>query len=425
MRLWKVAFGALKDQNSILLASLARRTALRRPEIEAAVIKATTHDEYPIEQSYVDRVCDWIRLSPTAHLRIVVWAITTRLEKTRSWVVALKGLMLMHRVLRLHVSSADGTGRLPFDLSGFTDGHSSPERMWAQNAFIRSYFTFLDQKSLTDRDARPCGARGAHGGLIGATESNYSPSPVSTAGSSRETCTTSKKSHLIHHFSSFSISEDLAALESQQRLLDALLQVTPLSSELAALPLVVTAMEMIVFEVYDVYRRICSRVGKVLLRIYTAEKAEATVALRVVKRATLQDRDLTAFFEHCTGLGLIHNFQCPKVKEIPEEDIQELEDIINGTSSSNISPSSNSSQNNNNIRRLAIMEASQVQRREEREEPAVGAKGGPQTVIITERWETFDDKLIFEPTPPPITTAHGCAKSNFCEKQELPDLISF
>ncbi|CAH9134371.1 unnamed protein product [Cuscuta epithymum] len=423
MRLWKLAFGALKDQNSILLASLARRTALRRPEIEAAVIKATTHDEYPIEQLYVDRVCDWIRLSPVAHLRIVVWAIATRLEKTRSWVVALKGLMLMHRILRLHVSSADGTGRFPFDLSGFTDGHSSPERMWAQNAFIRSYFAFLDQKSSTDKDARPCGARGAHGGLIRASESNYSPSPVSTASSSRET--TSKKTHLSLHLSSFSISEDLAALESQQRLLDALLQVMPLSSELAALPLVVTAMEMVVFEVYDVYRRICSGVGKVLLRIYTAEKAEAMVALRVVKRATLQDGDLVAFFEHCTGLGLIHNLQCPKVNEIPEGDIQELEDIINGTASSNFSPSSNSSQNNSNTRRLAIMEASQGQRREEREEPAVEAKGGLQTVIITDRWETFDDKPILEPTPPSITTAHGCANSNFCDKQELPDLISF
>ncbi|RAL48055.1 hypothetical protein DM860_017846 [Cuscuta australis] len=404
MRLWKVVSGALKDHNSLLLASFATRTALRRPEIEAAVIRATTHDEFPVDQRCVDKVCHWIRLSPGANFRPVLWAIAARLEKTRSWVVALKALMLLHRVLSSD-AAPDGIGRLPFDLSGFSDSHSCPEKTWAQNAFVRSYFAFLDQKS--------------------ATASRTNPTRSASFGS-----TGRRRGEQSRRLSPFNVAEDLAALEKLQGLLDVLLQVTPQQPELAALPLVATAMDLVVFEVYDVYRLICSGVTKVLLRIYTAERAEAKVALRVMQKAAVQGGDLAAFFEICTELGLIHNLQCPKVKRIPEEDIRELEDIISGrTSPSTSSSSSDSSSGHVKTRSNPSPETGGGRRRREGEgRDAAVEKGGLKTLIITDRWETFDDdQPILESTPPllqPIAVRGG-DDGNCCDRREVPDLISF
>jgi hypothetical protein len=38
-------------------------------------------------------------------------------------------------------------GRLPFDLSNLNDAHLNPSKGWGVNAFVRSYFAYLDQKS--------------------------------------------------------------------------------------------------------------------------------------------------------------------------------------------------------------------------------------------------------------------------------------
>lgn len=145
-KLWNRAAGALKDQNSIVLASLARRTALRRPDVEAMVIWATSHDDSAVDYDSVEKVYRLIRLSPN-HFKPLIWAISRRMEKTGSWVVALKGLMLMHGVFSCKVPAVRQIGRLPFDLSNFRDRHSSSWKTWGYNDFIRAYFAFLDQKS--------------------------------------------------------------------------------------------------------------------------------------------------------------------------------------------------------------------------------------------------------------------------------------
>lgn len=55
--------------------------------------------------------------------------------------------MLIHGVFCCQIPSVQRIGRLPFDLSGFKDGHSSPSKTWGYDAFVRSYYAYLDQKS--------------------------------------------------------------------------------------------------------------------------------------------------------------------------------------------------------------------------------------------------------------------------------------
>ncbi|KAF3623649.1 putative CASP-like protein-like [Capsicum annuum] len=146
MRLWRKVSGLLKDQNSVWIDSLLRRTTLWNPDIEAAVIKATSHDEFSMNMKNVDRIFRWLRLSST-NLKPLIWAISIRTEKMRSWVVAIKVVILMHGLYSTRLPCIQRIGRLTFDLSNFKDGHSRNYKMQGINVFIRSYFAFLDQKS--------------------------------------------------------------------------------------------------------------------------------------------------------------------------------------------------------------------------------------------------------------------------------------
>ncbi|KAI3849007.1 hypothetical protein MKX03_011450 [Papaver bracteatum] len=97
MKILKTTSALLKDKNSILLAKLSRKSSYRNPDLETAIIKATSHDESKIDYKNAQRVFNWVRNSFT-FIKPLIWSLSTRMEKTRSWVVALKGLMLMHGI---------------------------------------------------------------------------------------------------------------------------------------------------------------------------------------------------------------------------------------------------------------------------------------------------------------------------------------
>ncbi|KAK6921572.1 AP180 N-terminal homology (ANTH) domain [Dillenia turbinata] len=296
MRLWRRASGALKDKNSIIAANLARRASYRHPDLEAAVIKATNHDESSLDYKNAQRVYAWIRTSP-AYLKPFLWALSMRLEKTRDWVVAIKGLMLLHGVFCCRIPAVKQIARLPFDLSDFNDGHSRPVKTWGINIFIRAYFAYLDQKSMMlsmeYQDQRQRQRR---------TWEEQSPP-------------------LVH---------DLVKLQQLQGLLDMLLQLKPQSYSMLV-GLIREAMDCIIIEIFDIYSKICHGIARVLVRVYSASgKLEAAMALKVLQKATVQGESLILYFEFCRGFGLMKESEFPKVERIPEEDFEELERIING-----------------------------------------------------------------------------------------------
>lgn len=186
MKVWKRAVGVLKDKNSIYLAGLSRRTPYRNPHVEAIVIKATSHDDSSVDYKNFQRVYQWARTSPL-YMKPLISSLSTRMEKTRSWIVALKGLMLIHGVFCCKIPAVQRIGRLPFDLSSFTDGHST--RAWGFNAFVRAYFAYLDKRST-----------------LVSSEILKPPSPVEAT-----------------------LSEELQRLVTWQSLFDLLLQVSPIS----------------------------------------------------------------------------------------------------------------------------------------------------------------------------------------------------
>ncbi|XP_059281487.1 putative clathrin assembly protein At1g25240 [Lycium ferocissimum] len=392
MRLWRKASGLLKDQNSIWLASLSRRTSFRNPEMEAAIIKATSHDEFSIDMKNVDRVYKWLRLSPS-HLKSLIWSISLRMEKTRSWVVAIKGLMLMHGVYSSKIPAIQRIGRLPFDLSNFKDGHLDPSKIWGINAFIRAYFTYLDQKSsllFMNLQERRNLLNLEHVNNDNNNNNNY----TIVVGEGR-----------------YSMIQDLVLLQKLQFLLDMLLETRPLC-ETAVVPLVLEAMDCVMIEVFDVYSRICNGIARILLRIYSAGKVEASMALRIVQKATIQGEELSFYFELCRSIGVKNAIEGPRIEQIPDEDIKELEEIINGVSEKDAQL----------CKTIVVHEKTSDQNLE---------KQTKLRTVITDDWEKFDEDLmqndgvLIKVAPNSINPFETCTNNVPSKPQELPDLISF
>ncbi|KAE8668999.1 putative Homeobox protein 32 [Hibiscus syriacus] len=289
MGLWNRITGVIKDKKSVVLANFPGKSSYRSAVLETAIINATSHDEGRIDKRSAQIVFSWIRASPIS-IRPLLWALSTRMDKTRSWVVAIKGLMLMHGVFHCNVPAVQKMGRLPFDLSSFSDEYSGPSRTWGFNAFIREYYAFLDQRATiwSEKDYR----KGDQGSLM---------------------------------------SQQLTRLDKWQSLLDMLLQVRPRAQNMK-LGLILEAMDCIIIEIYDVYSRICTEITNVLLSVYSAEKSEAASALKILQKATVQGEQLSSFLEFCKEFGVLNASEIPMISQIPEEEVEELKRIINGAS---------------------------------------------------------------------------------------------
>ncbi|EOY01271.1 hypothetical protein QUC31_013867 [Theobroma cacao] len=341
MTLWKRAAGAIKDRNSIVVANLSRKSSFRNPDLEAAIIKATSHDEYFIDKRNAQRVFSWIRASPIS-LRPFIWGLSKRMEKTQSWVVAIKGLMLMHGVFCCKVPAVQKIGRLPFDMSSFSDGHSRSSKTWGFNAFIRAYFAFLDQRAIVSFEQD--------------NKRDEQPSLM---------------------------LQQLSKLQKWQSLLDMLLQIRPLADNMKV-GLILEAMDCVIIEIFDVYSKICSEIARVLMKIYSVGKVEAVMALKILQKAMMQGEELSLYFEFCQEYGVLNANEFPTVTQIPEEDVQELERIINGASEKTYKDVS--FKENNQMARVVREEHNAIV---EQKEP----KGALKT-IITDKWVVFDENII-------------------------------
>ncbi|XP_012570562.1 putative clathrin assembly protein At1g25240 [Cicer arietinum] len=294
MRLWKKATGVLKDKYSIWAAKLSPYGPCRNPDLETVVIKATSHDEQCMDYKNVQRVFQWLRTSPL-YLKPLLYALSMRMQRTRSWVVALKGLILIHGIFCFDLPMVQRMGRLPFDLSQFSDGHINPEKGWVFNAFIRSYFAYLDQKSTILR-----------------TEAK------------RLQNKNRKESEEL------TLVEELEKLEELQKLIDMLLQIKPKRDVDMNVVLILEAMDCVMDEIIEVYGKFCKEIKRVLLRICDiGGKEEAIIGLDIIRKSQSQGDKFHLYVDFCREIGVVNTSECPKILRISEKEIEELKEIIN------------------------------------------------------------------------------------------------
>ncbi|KAJ4973254.1 hypothetical protein NE237_006428 [Protea cynaroides] len=342
MRLWKRAAAVFKDNNSIALAKLSRRTSFRHPELESAIIKATSHDEFSIDYKNTKRVFTWVRTS-SSFLKTFIWVLTKRMQKTRDWVVAIKGLMLLHGVVCCNIPAFRKIGRLPFDLSDFTDGHSKNPEIWGFNVFIRTYFAYLDQRAVF----------------------LSSDAPLDDLKEGKD--------------ADLSMVKVLVELQRLQTLLDMLIQIKPCNYGMNV-RLIHEAMDCIVIEIFDIYSRLCRGIAGVLVGIFDSGKIEASMALRVLHKAVSQGQELSLYFEFCKDFGVLNASSFPRIEQIPEEDLRDLEQMLKGKVSEN--------NNDESYQGEKAIVPIDTPSNEKQENPDKSSK-----TIVTENWVVFDDEF--------------------------------
>ncbi|XWS72677.1 hypothetical protein CRYUN_Cryun02cG0061100 [Craigia yunnanensis] len=169
------AIGAVKDQTSIGIAKVASNMA---PDLEVAIVKATSHDDDPADEKYIRAILNLTSYS-RGYVNACVSAVSKRLGKTRDWIVALKALVLVHRLLndgdpvfQEEILYATRRGTRLLNMSDFRDeAHSSS---WDHSAFVRTYAMYLDQRlELMLFDRKSGGSSSAGGSSHGNGDDRY------------------------------------------------------------------------------------------------------------------------------------------------------------------------------------------------------------------------------------------------------------
>ncbi|MCH82558.1 clathrin assembly family protein [Trifolium medium] len=91
------AYGALKDSTKVGLAKVNSDYK----ELDIAIVKATSHVEYPPKERHVRKIFYATSAhQPRADVAYCIHTLSKRLSKTRNWIVAIKTLIVIHRILR-------------------------------------------------------------------------------------------------------------------------------------------------------------------------------------------------------------------------------------------------------------------------------------------------------------------------------------
>lgn len=145
---FRQAIGAVKDQTSISLAKVASSTSLA--DLDIAIVKATRHEQYPAEERHIREILSLTAYS-RPHIGACVSTISRRLNKTKNWVVALKTIILIQRLLsdgdpsyeqEFFFATKRGTRLL--NMSDFRD--TTKADSWDYSAFVRTYALYLDEQ---------------------------------------------------------------------------------------------------------------------------------------------------------------------------------------------------------------------------------------------------------------------------------------
>ncbi|KAL6840486.1 hypothetical protein ACP4OV_030296 [Aristida adscensionis] len=304
MQSWRKAYGALKDTTTVSLANLNSDFK----DLDVAVVKATNHVECPPKERHLRKIVAATHIArPRADVAYCIHALARRLAKTRNWIVALKTLVVIHRLLR----EGDPTFREEFinftqrvrilQLSNFKDD-SSPIA-WDYSSWVRTYGLFLEEKLECFKVLK------------------YD---VDTERFSRQGQGAEKGHSRTRELDCQDLLDQLPAL---QQLLYRLFGCRP---EGAANHnyLVQYALALVLKESFKIYCAINDGIINLVDKFFEMPRHEALKALEIYRRAGQQAGSLSDFYENCRGLELARNFQFPTLREPPQTFLSTMEEYV-------------------------------------------------------------------------------------------------
>ncbi|KAF5726472.1 clathrin assembly family protein [Tripterygium wilfordii] len=318
------ALGAVKDQTSI---SLAKVSGTNASNLEVLILKATRHDDAPIDERYVNEVLQLIS-SSKVYAAACAQAIGKRIGRTRNWVVALKSLMLVLRIFQdgdphfsREVLHAMKRGSKILNLSSFRDdSNTSP---WDYTAFVRTFGLYLDERLncfITGKLQRRF------------TNKERQNSIPRNSRRVNEPVRDMKPAMLLHKISYW------------QKLLDRAIGTRPTGAAKTN-RLVNISLYAIVRESFDLYRDISDGLALLLDSFFHLQYQSCVTAFQTCVKASKQFEELCSFYDSCKSIAVGRTSEYPSVQKISDELVETLQEFLkdqsNFANANGRSPSSN------------------------------------------------------------------------------------
>ncbi|XP_061994880.1 probable clathrin assembly protein At4g32285 [Rosa rugosa] len=340
-RRFRQVFTALKEHSSVSYAKIA--TVGGFCNVEFIIIKATAPDDLPLPEKYIQELLKIFSISPST-LSDFSLSFSRRFGKTRCWRVALKCLILLHRLLRAVPDDSAfrsellwtrSIGLLSLNDCRFRDDSSSASADYT--AFVRSYAQLLDEalhcfcldNEAPEEPQKQYQEEGEEGeGEDEQEEEDDEPQFQSLSTKMEE------------------ISRMLEMLPQLQSLTDRVMDCRP-TGPAAKSFLVQMAMKLLIrdsFVFYTIFRR---EIVMVLDSLFQMPYRNCISAFGIYKKAAVQANDLCEFYDWCKAMGLCGAYEYPFIDRIPHIQIHALENFLHGmwqlTDQSSSTPTSSSS----------------------------------------------------------------------------------
>ncbi|KAJ8442222.1 hypothetical protein Cgig2_005162 [Carnegiea gigantea] len=378
------AIGAVKDKTSIGLAKVGSTGSLA--DLEVSIVKTTRHEELPAEERHIREILSLTCYSQ-AFISECVNTISRRLNKTKNWVVALKTLMLVQRLLtegdpayeeEIFFTTRRGTRLL--NMSDFRD--TSRSNSWDFSAFVRIYAMYLDERL----EYRMQGKRRKHNACA------YSYEEKEKEKEDNVSVTSPSRSVAVDELN---IDEILSKVLHLQRLLERFLATKP-TGMARHHRLVTAALYPIVKESHNIYYDTTELLSVLIDRFKDLEIPDCVKVYETFCRISTQFDELDEYYSWCKEAGVIRTSECPEVEKITRKKLELMDEFIREKESVA-------------RRRLSVMD---------NEEEAV-------TASQEEEQETAEDMNQIKALPPPEDPPENEEKveAEKEEKRQAPDTL--
>jgi hypothetical protein len=289
----RLALGSVKDQASIGKAMIYNHHD-GFSNIEVAVLRATGHDNGPIDDEHMHEILFLVSNSPGS-IPFLAERISRRLCKTRDRLVALKTLVLIHRLLR------GGNRCFEQQLRGaHVSSHLQLNATWiSKDSFLRKYAAYLEERMAW---------------LINQA-GKLEPVVMSQGLDFR--CYEEKSIDMVFR-----------KLPKCQLLIDRVLDCSPLDAALPSDYLAQAAMISTLKESFQVYFTFCEGIAALVNMFFDLTRAARGLACEILKRASRQSQELHDMYENCKRIIENKNLEYPTVQIITMEHVMALEECL-------------------------------------------------------------------------------------------------
>ncbi|XP_031266384.1 probable clathrin assembly protein At4g32285 [Pistacia vera] len=325
------AIGAVKDQTSISLAKVAGNIA---PELEVLIVKATSHDDEPADEKYIREIVSMTCYS-RGYVTACVATISKRLSKTHDWIVAVKALMLVHRLLLdghflfgEEIVYATRRGMRVLNMSDFRDeAHSNS---WDHGGFVKFYAMYLDEKVEFDfYEKKKLGGDGKieekddrfkddFDRGMGMRSRSYGDVNESVRREEKKEATPMRE---------MSPERVLGRLNQLLRILDRVLACRPTGAAKNS-RLVLVALYLVVKESFGLYIEICEALGVLLDRFTEMEYTDCVKGFDTYVSAAKMIDELVGFYGWCKDIGIARSSEFPEVQRITDKLLGTLDGFL-------------------------------------------------------------------------------------------------